>query len=101
MNNKEDLKSILLDPNNRETISLSDPNGRNINFEQVFVTEFLNQIYVILKPLDKMEGIGDKDCIVFKLIENNGDYNLVSEDDQEFAEVIYDRYIESLEKSKK
>lgn len=99
------LLDIILDQNNKEPLSLQDENGRIILFEQVAViphgkTEELN-LYVVLKPIDSIEGIADDEAIVFRAIPIEGvdgeaDISLTVEEDEETAVQVFEKYYDLL-----
>ncbi|MBO4554862.1 MAG: hypothetical protein J5713_03680 [Clostridia bacterium] len=101
--NNDDLLDILLDPDNRAPIVLSDGNGKNYSFEQVAVIPLDREdeeqdLYCVLKPLDKLEGIADDEAIVFA-VDFDDDYNAFSvhvEEDNVIAQKVFDKYYELL-----
>ena len=82
-----DLLDVLLDKNNKEPIVLMDEKGRQISFEQVAIIPYdINDtkvLYVVLKPIDKIDGIADDEAVVFLVDQDkNGNTVLrVEEDD--------------------
>ena len=60
-----DLLDVLLDPDNREPLAFVDDDGKVLTFEQVAVIPHDDkngerQLFTVLKPLDKIEGVGEK-----------------------------------------
>lgn len=96
-----DLLDILLDQDNREPIELMDGRGRKVAFEQVAViphdVDGEMQLFVILKPLDKMDGINEDEAIVFFVDEDDeGNAMLRAEKDEKTAIEIFGRYYKLL-----
>lgn len=97
-----DLLDILLDKDNKEPITLMDEKGKQISFEQIamIVHEVKKEkkLYAILKPIDKIEGLGENDAIVF-LVDQDKDGNTVLkiEEDEDVAIDVFDEYYDLLE----
>ncbi len=103
---KVDLLDVLLDEKNTAPIYMTDENGRQLKFDQVAVIPYGDEdLYCILKPLTKLEGIADDEAIVFKVEEDKeGNAILRVEENEQIAIAIFDQYynlIEEAEKSKK
>ena len=100
-----DLLDVLLDESNSEPIDLMDNDGHVITFDQVAIIPYgeddERKLYVILKPVDKIAGVGDDEAIVFEVDENDDGvpYLRVTGDD-EIAVKVFDKYYELLEKEK-
>ncbi len=101
-----DLLDVLLDQENKEPIVLMDENEKQITFEQVAVIPFEvkkeKRLYCVLKPLDKIEGIGDDEAIVF-LVDTDDEGNSIIriEEDEEIAIAVFDKYYDLLEEARK
>lgn len=99
---KVDLLDILLDKDNKDPISLMDEKGKQISFEQIamIVHEVKKEkkLYAILKPIDKIEGLGENEAIVF-LVDQDKDGNTVLkiEEDEDIAIDVFDEYYDLLE----
>lgn len=89
--NKKGLLETILDPDNTEPIVLVDEEGSSINFEQVAVIPYQEKLYVILKPIDKIDGVADDEAIVFS-VDEKGDGMLSVENDEETAVAVFDEY---------
>lgn len=99
-----DLLDVLLDQDNKEPIVLMDENGKQMTFEQVAVIPYEvrkeKRLYCVLKPLDKIEGIGDDEAIVF-LVDTDDEGNSIIriEEDEEIAIAVFDKYYDLLEEA--
>ena len=101
-----DLLDVLLDKDNRDPIVLMDENGKQLTFEQVAVIPYEvkkeKRLYCVLKPLDKIENIGEDDAIVFYVDQDdNGNSILRVEVDEEVAISVFDLYYDLLEEAQK
>ena len=96
-NRPMDVLDILLDDDNHDNITLYDENEKPIEFEQVAVIplgdEEDGELYCILKPAGKLEGIKDNEAIVFHVIEDeDGVADLEVELDDEIAEKVFEEF---------
>ncbi|MBO5394359.1 MAG: DUF1292 domain-containing protein [Clostridia bacterium] len=108
---KQDLKPIdildvLLDQDNKEPIVLMDEKGKQLTFEQVAVIPYEvrkeKRLYAVLKPLDKIEGIGEDEAIVFYVdTDEDGNSIIKVEEDEEVAIAVFDKYYDLLEEAQK
>ena len=80
MANYEKFVDRLFDESNDDTVCVKDNDGNEIEFEQVAVVDFEESYYAILKPVKKLEGIEEDECLVFKIDEEND--CLVYEEDE-------------------
>lgn len=64
----------ILDTNNVDNVILFCPCGEGIEFEQVAIIPCGGNVYVILKPVEKIEGIGDDEAPLFLIKEENGEF---------------------------
>ena len=103
--NKEetvDLLDILLDKENKDPIVLMDEKGKQISFEQIamIVHEVKKEkkLFAILKPIDKIEGLGENEAIVF-LVDQDKDGNTILkiEEDEDVAIDVFNEYYDLLE----
>lgn len=98
-----DLLDVLLDRENRDPILLMDENGRQLAFEQVAVIPYDVQgqdrkLYVVLKPIDKIDGIADDEAVVFVCdTDKAGNTVLRLEENEEVAIDVFDKYYDLLE----
>ena len=91
---KVDLVDVLLDETNTAPIYMYDENGKELKFEQVAVLPYKGEeLYCILKPITKIEGIGDDEAIVFKVdFAEDGEAILKVETDEQIAIEVFDQY---------
>ncbi len=61
----------LFDENNNDAIILMNENGEEIAFEQIALVPIGEKVYVILKPIQPMEGIGEDEGLVFSVETND------------------------------
>jgi len=92
------LREQLFD-DNAENIILQDENGNTIEFYQVAMIPHLLKNYVILKPTQKVEGIGDDEAIVFlvKDIPASGDVYLEVVQDLDLIDTVFGKFEDMVE----
>lgn len=74
----------LLDAEDNSNIILYDEEENEVEFEQHAIIPLKEDVYAILKPVQKMEGLDDDQALVFQLEETEeGEelLNLVEDDD--------------------
>lgn len=99
-----DLLDVLLDKDNRDPIVLMDENGRSISFEQVAIIPMhdVKLLYVVLKPIDRIDGIADDEAIVFLVVpDKNGNTILRVEEDEQICIAVFNMYYDMLEAARK
>lgn len=96
-----DILDVILDENNNEDLVLQNEEGKQIRFEQVAVIPYNEKIYVILKPIDKLEGVEDDQAIVFLADETKRPTVLVPEQDEATAVKVFDEYYNLVEEANK
>lgn len=101
----QNILDILLDENNHDAIVLVDENGRQIAFEQVAILNHVvdgeENAYVILKPIDKVDGIKDDEAVAFVLIEEDGKIMLRVEENEKTVIEVFNKFYDMLEEERK
>lgn len=105
-NKKEpDLLDILLDAENFDPILLSDVNGHMAEFEQVAVIPLGGEIYCLLTPIGEVEGVGEDDIILFKVVtDRKGESSLEIVFEKDIIDkifAIYDKMFDDAKKGKR
>ena len=88
----------LLDPENKDNIEFFDEEGNLLSFEQVAIVPHVGKVYVILKPIDKMEGVGEDEALVFVIDFDEylmQPYLKIVEDDIDI-DIIFEKYYDLL-----
>ncbi len=68
----ESLRTILLNKRNKELITLVNDKGEAVRFEQVAVFPQGNDVFCILHPCQKMDGVEEDESVVFVLTKQGG-----------------------------
>ncbi len=83
----------ILDPNCEENIILFDELDKPTEFEQIAIIPIENNVYAILKPVDKLEGLDEDAAIVFELVQDEEGFdNLQTVIDEKILEKVYEEY---------
>lgn len=83
----------LLDPKDNSVIVLYDEEDKPVEFEQIALIPYNENLYAILKPVKKMEGVGDDEAIVFAFEEDEEeDPILVVEENDAVIDAVFDVY---------
>ena len=88
----------LLDENDLVTIVLYDENDKEVEFEQIAIIPYENEVYAILKPVEEMEGVADYEAIVFLLdADEESDEVLSVVEDEKIIDAVFDAYYKLLD----
>lgn len=83
---------MILDENNTDPIVLYNENDDPVQFEQIALIPLEDDTYVILKPVEAIEGIADDEAIVFQITELDGEDVLVVVEDDAIIDIVFDEY---------
>jgi len=97
---KDNILDILLDETDESPIVLYNEKDEPVKFDQVAIIPIEEKLYIILKPLDEIEGVAEDEAIVFFVDEKSeDDTELIVETDEKVAMQVFDEYYKLLEKS--
>ena len=99
MATKEVMTEIdkILDEECTDNIVLYDENNKETEFEQVALIPKDEKIYVILKPVTKIEGVADDQALVLVIDEINDEDCLFIVDDEQIITEVFNDYYKLLE----
>lgn len=99
MATKEVMTEIdkILDEECTDNIVLYDENNKETEFEQVALIPKDEKIYVILKPVTKIEGVADDEALVFVIDEIDDEDCLIIVDDEDIITEVFNDYYKLLE----
>lgn len=87
----------ILDEDNDENIILYDDDDNEIEFEQVALIPLDEDIYVILHPVDELEGLENDEALVFKVDEENKENGLEIVTNPKIIDKVFDEYYKLLQ----
>lgn len=82
----------ILDENNTDPVVLFNEHGEEVSFEQIALIPLDGSIYVILKPTEKMEGVGEDEGFVFEIVLRDGEEMMLLVDDFSIINAVFDEY---------
>ena len=74
----------LFDEDNTDPIELYNEKGEKMSFEQIALIPLEERIFAILKPMEKTDGVGEDEALVFEVVEPE------NEEDEEYLNLIAD-----------
>lgn len=97
-NQKVDVINILLDENNHEPIIMYGEDDEEIRFAQVATIPLYGNLYEIMKPIDKLDGVANDEALVFLIdYDEDGHSFLIIEQNEEIAQKVFGKYQRLLE----
>ena len=96
---EKSLIEILLDENNTDDIVLYNLQGKATKFAQIAIIPLREDLYAILRPLDKIEGVEEDEAFVFKINEEDEDNPIEMCVDMKIANKVFDEYYKLLDET--
>ena len=96
MNEEMSVVDMLLDPDNEAQITLVNDKGQLIKLDQIAIIPLKDQLYAILKPITKVEGVGEDEALVFRVDVEEDTIEIVN--DFKLVDKVFDRYYDLLKK---
>ena len=87
----DEALEAILDEENNDVIVLQGEKGI-IEFEQIALIPQEEKLYVILKPIQPMEGLGEDEGLVFFINEEKKIFELVA--DEKIIDDVFDVYFD-------
>lgn len=80
-------------------VELVDDEGKPVKFEHLMTLEFEGGNYVLLAPIDDVEGIGEDEVVILKIEDGDSEDEdvYVGVEDEELLERIFEKYLEIAE----
>lgn len=92
-----DIRDILYDPENNDPIMMQDQDGNDVMFEQIALFPIDGTEYVLLRPVDHIEGMEEDELLVFRLVEEDDSASLEIVTDRNLAEKVFDEFLKLVE----
>lgn len=76
-----------------DIITLTTADGEEVDFIEVAGIEHKNDFYVILQPVELLDGMGEDEALVFKVTKGDGDedkFEIVT--DEEIIDAVFAEY---------
>ena len=87
---------------NEDLITLKSANGEDIDFLEIAGIALESGFYVILQPVELLEGMSDDEALVFKVEKTDGDedkFTIVLDD--EIVDKVFEEYYRLLDEAEK
>ena len=102
VNGYENLEGISMDGDGRmenggNIIELVDEDEKTVRFEHLMTVEYEGDSYVLLSPIDEVEGLGEDEVVILKIEEGEENDTYVGVEDEELLEKVFERYLEIAE----
>ncbi len=78
-----------------EIITLYDDKEKPVNFTQVACVEYEGNLFVLLQPAEKLEGIAEDEVVIFKLEEGKDNDMFVPVDSEETLNRVFEQYLKA------
>lgn len=89
----------ILDDNNTDNIVLYNEEGESIEFEQIALIPLDGDTFVILHPVDQLEGMNEDEALVFGIENVDGEDTLVIVEDEDVVDAVFEEYYIMLEEA--
>ncbi len=93
MANKQDENVELID---EEVITLYDENNNPVDFDEVAVVEYMGEFYALLQPIEPMEGLGEDEAIIFKVVQKDDETDEFEPvTDESILDAVFNEYLKA------
>ena len=82
----------IFDENDSDPIILYGESGEEIAFEQIALIPLEGRVYVIMQPVELLEGMSDDEALVFEILERDGEAVLDVVLDDEIIDAVFAKY---------
>jgi uncharacterized protein YrzB (UPF0473 family) len=89
----------LFDENDSDPIVLYGEDGQEVAFEQIALIPLEGRVYVIMQPIELLEGMADDEAIVFEIQENDDEAVLSIVFDDEIMDAVFAKYYALLDEA--
>ncbi|MBQ4112006.1 MAG: DUF1292 domain-containing protein [Clostridia bacterium] len=89
----------IFDENDSDPIILYNETGQQVAFEQIALIPLDGRVYVILQPIELLEGMADDEALVFEILQHDGEDVLTIVFDEEIIDAVFDAYYALLDES--
>lgn len=91
--NEYEENNLNEEEEDEEIITLSTPDGEEVDFTQIAGVDFEGKFYAILQPVELFEGMDDDEALVFSVEENeDGDAKLDVVTDDRIIDGVFAEY---------
>lgn len=92
---KNDDSVELIDED--EIITLTDDEGKPVDFYEVACIEYQGEFYALLQPVEPLEGLGDDEALIFKVREEDEDNDVFEPVlDENILDAVFNEYLNAI-----
>ncbi|MCH5165721.1 MAG: DUF1292 domain-containing protein [Clostridiales bacterium] len=79
-----------------EVITLYDDNNNAVDFNEVAVVEYEGEFYALLQPVEPMEGLGEDEAIIFKVVQKDDETDEFEPvTDESVLDAVFNEYLKA------
>ena len=79
-----------------EIITLYDDKNNPVDFNEVAVVEYEGDFYALLQPVEPMEGLGEDEAIIFKIVQKDDETDEFEPvTDETVLEAVFNEYLKA------
>ncbi|NLL53971.1 MAG: DUF1292 domain-containing protein [Clostridiales bacterium] len=78
-------------------VELIDEDGQTVRFEHVYTVPYEGDEYVLLSPLDEVEGVEEDEVVILRIEPGEDEDAYVGIEDEELLDAVFDRYMKMAE----
>lgn len=79
-----------------EVITLYDDNNNAVDFNEVAVVEYDGDFYALLQPVEPMEGLGEDEAIIFKIVQKDDETDEFEPvTDEAVLDAVFNEYLKA------
>ena len=83
--------------NGNMIVELVDEDGNDVRFEHIYTVEHEGEEYVLLVPIDDVEGIAEDEMVIMRIEPDEENDAYVGIEDEALLETIFEKYLELAE----
>ena len=83
--------------NGNPIVELIDEDGNEVRFEHVYTVPYENDEYVLLSPVDQVEGVGEDEVVIMRIEPGEDEDAYVGIEDDDLLEKVFEKYLELAE----
>lgn len=81
-----------------EIVTLYDDQGNPVDFYEIAVIEYEDNLYALLQPAEELEGVGDDEAIICRIEEQDDETDVfMPVDSEELMQKVFDEYLKAVD----
>ena len=83
--------------NGNPIVELIDEDGRTVRFEHVFTVPYEGDEYVLLSPVDPVEGVAEDEVVIMRIEPGEDEDAYVGVEDDQLLDAVFEKYLDLAE----